>query len=123
MPLFCRPVSALPGGCHESRIFGLLAIATFSLVPGLSRAATPTLITLVNFCALANCVDGANPFAGLIADLRLLAAGGDNIHVGDVQPIRDELKSTIYCASALAHEIPDSPAGRSRRFDKNPNKR
>jgi uncharacterized repeat protein (TIGR03803 family) len=29
-------------------------------------ASTPTI--LVSFCALANCADGANPFAGLIAD-------------------------------------------------------
>jgi uncharacterized repeat protein (TIGR03803 family) len=43
-----------------------LGFAVLALAPGQSRAAT--LTPLVSFCAQTNCADGANPFAGLLAD-------------------------------------------------------
>jgi hypothetical protein len=46
------------------RISGLLAITAFAVAPGQSRAAIPTLATLVSF----NFADGAEPVASLIAD-------------------------------------------------------
>jgi uncharacterized repeat protein (TIGR03803 family) len=46
----------------------LLCLATMTVAPGQSRAAN--LTTLVSFCALANCADGANPRGGLIADAK-----------------------------------------------------
>jgi uncharacterized repeat protein (TIGR03803 family) len=49
-------------------IFGLLAIAAFAAAASQSVAATPALRTLISFCSLANCADGAFPAAGLIAD-------------------------------------------------------
>jgi uncharacterized repeat protein (TIGR03803 family) len=50
------------------RISGLIAIAIAFALAGQSRAATPNLTTLVSFCSLPNCADGAGPQAGLIAD-------------------------------------------------------
>ena len=44
----------------------VVGLAIVAVAPGQSRAAS--LTTLVSFCSLFSCVDGANPRAGLIAD-------------------------------------------------------
>jgi hypothetical protein len=63
-----RPRSAVREDAMNFCIFGLLAIAAFAAAASQSVAATPALRTLISFCSLANCADGAFPAAGLIAD-------------------------------------------------------
>jgi hypothetical protein len=51
------------------RISGLIAFAFAFALANQSRAATPSLTTLVSFCSLPNCADSSRPLrAALIAD-------------------------------------------------------
>jgi hypothetical protein len=47
-------------------LFAVSGFAIAAAAPGQPRAAN--LTSLVSFCALTNCPDGANPYAGLITD-------------------------------------------------------
>ena len=52
-----------------SSLFAVMSLAIVAVSPGgQPRAAAPTLVTLVSFCVLANCVDGSVPQPGLILD-------------------------------------------------------
>jgi uncharacterized repeat protein (TIGR03803 family) len=51
-----------------SSVLAVLSFAIMAIAPAQPRAAN--LTSLVSFCALANCADGANPQGGLIADAK-----------------------------------------------------
>jgi hypothetical protein len=72
---------------HGLPVIVLLSLSVAVVAPGRSRAATPTLTTLVSFCALANCSDGGFPHGTLIADAMgnlfgTTGLGGTNGYLG-----------------------------------------
>jgi hypothetical protein len=94
------------------RIFGLLAIAAFAVAPGQSRAGTPTLTTLVSFCSLLNCADGANPQAGLLSDANgnlfgTTPLGGANNQT--VEPGMEVLGGTVFEIAKTASGYASTP--------------
>jgi len=89
------------------RIFALVAIAACAAVPGQSRGVTPTLMTLISFCSLANCTDGSDPVAGLVAD----ASGnllGTTLY-GGANPVGGSGGGTVFEIAKTADGYANTP--------------